>query len=200
MKKRATRWGRPYVIMGIMTTTRIPRSRLILQLACWLALSLGACTPRPTATVFIPPSDPTATIAPNTPLPSPTALPVLTITETSLATTVVACENDISFIQDLTVPDGSVISPGGAIDKQWLVENSGTCNWDSGYRFKLVAGEALGALTEQALYPAKAGTQATLRVLFTAPAEPGIYQSAWQAFAPDGTMFGDAVFIQIVVE
>jgi hypothetical protein len=186
--------------MGFMTTTRLRRSRSILLTVFWLTLSLGACAPKPTATVFIPPSAATATIVPNTPLPSPTALPVITNTETPLATAVVACENDISFVQDLTVPDGSVIPPGGNIDKQWLVENNGTCNWDSRYRFKLVAGEALGALTEQALYPAKAGTQATLRILFTAPAEPGTYQSAWQAFAPDGSIFGDAVFIQIVVE
>ncbi len=182
-----------------MTNTR-NRSNLILPAVVWLTLNIVACAPKLTPTVFIPPSDVTATLIPNTPFPTPTFPAVLSATETPVATPLVACANELSFVQDLTVPDGSVIPPGGSIDKQWLVQNSGTCSWDSRYRFKLVGAEALGALTEQALYPAKAGSQATLRILFTAPAEPGTYQSAWQAFAPDGSIFGDAVFMQIIVE
>jgi len=101
---------------------------------------------------------------------------------------------------DVTIPDGTAISPGSSIDKQWLVNNSGTCNWDSGYRLKWIGGDPLGAAAEQALYPARAGTEATLKIAFTAPAEPGSYQSAWQAHGPDGVAFGDPVFIEIVVQ
>jgi len=57
----------------------------------------------------------------------------------------------------------------------------------------------MGAQIEQALYPARAGTQAKIRVLFTAPQDAGIYQSAWQAVAPDGTLFGDPFSINITV-
>jgi methionine-rich copper-binding protein CopC len=53
---------------------------------------------------------------------------------------------------------------------------------------------------EQPLYPARAGTQATLRIVFTAPTEPGTYQSTWQAVDPDGNLFGDTVFMEIVVQ
>jgi hypothetical protein len=91
------------------------------------------------------------------------------------------------------------VTAGQTVDKQWLVANSGTCNWDVRYRLKLLSGDALGAVTEQALFPARAGTQATLRILFTAPQSPGTYQSAWQAVAPDATPFGDAIYIQIVL-
>ena len=52
---------------------------------------------------------------------------------------------------------------------------------------------------EQALYPARAGGQATLRITFTAPLDAGTYQSAWQAFNPDGAAFGDAIFMTINV-
>jgi hypothetical protein len=86
------------------------------------------------------------------------------------------------------------------VDKQWLVTNSGTCNWDSKYRLKWVGGDPLGAAAEQALYPARAGTEVTLRILFTAPAEPGTYGSTWQAFDPDGIAFGDPVYVEIVVQ
>jgi len=97
------------------------------------------------------------------------------------------------------VEDGTVVSPGANIDKQWLVTNSGTCNWDSRYRLKLIGGDALGAATEQALYPARAGTQATLQIIFTAPLEAGTYESAWQAYNPEGEAFGDFVSIKIIV-
>jgi hypothetical protein len=49
------------------------------------------------------------------------------------------------------------------------------------------------------LYPARSGTQATLKLTFIAPLEIGTYQSAWQAFAPDGSAFGEAVYMTIVV-
>lgn len=85
------------------------------------------------------------------------------------------------------------------MDKQWLVANSGSCNWDSTYRFKWIGGDPLGANTEQVLYPARAGTQATIRILFTAPVVAGTYQSAWQAYGPDGVAFGDPVYVEVVV-
>ena len=57
----------------------------------------------------------------------------------------------------------------------------------------------MGAPPVQALYPARGGTQAKLRILFTAPQAAGGYQSSWQAIAPDGTAFGIPVNIQITV-
>jgi hypothetical protein len=164
-------------------------------------LILTACAPRPTPALFIPPADQTESIPTSTqPFQATLPPPPLTPTNTPIVTAApTTCLNDLTFVQDLTVPDGSIILPGGGIDKQWLVQNSGTCNWDASYRFKLIGGDSLGAQAEQALFPARAGGQATLRILFTAPLVIGTYQSAWQAFAPDGTPFGDTVFMQIIV-
>jgi hypothetical protein len=86
------------------------------------------------------------------------------------------------------------------LDKRWLVQNSGTCNWEASYAVKLVAGPDLGASLEQSLFPARSGTEAVIRLIFTAPEEPGTYRSAWQAFGPGGEAFGDPFFIEIVVE
>jgi len=103
-------------------------------------------------------------------------------------------------VEDLTIPDGSLIPAGQAIEKQWRVENIGTCDWDARYRLKLVDGfPPLGAVGEQALYPARAGTQAVLTINFTAPLKAGTYRTAWQAYSPDGTAFGDAVYMEIIV-
>jgi hypothetical protein len=100
----------------------------------------------------------------------------------------------------VTIPDGTVVAHGSTLDKQWLVQNSGDCNWDSRYRLRLISGDALGAASEQALYPARAGTQATLRILFTAPQEAGAYVSEWQAFDANGIPFGESFFMKIEVQ
>ena len=110
------------------------------------------------------------------------------------------CTNNLVFIRDVTIPDGSAESPGSTLDKQWLVQNSGDCNWNASYRLRLISGNALGASSEQALYPARADTQATLRILFTAPQEAGEYISEWQAFDENGIAFGKSFFIKIEVQ
>lgn len=106
----------------------------------------------------------------------------------------------MAFVADLTIPDGTVVSPGANVDKSWLVQNNGSCNWDSRYRLKFVGGLDMGAAIEQALYPARAGTQATIRINFIAPSEPGTYSTAWQAIDPFGEPFGDPVFMEIIVQ
>jgi hypothetical protein len=142
-----------------------------------------------------------------TPRPTPTATPratelpeLVTPTGDPLATQASACTSQLNFVEDLSIPDGSRVAAGEQIDKRWLVENPGSCNWDEGYRLRLVAGHDLDAPAEQALYPARAGSRATIRILYTAPNEPGAYQSAWQAFDPQDQPFGDPIYIQIVVE
>jgi hypothetical protein len=93
-----------------------------------------------------------------------------------------------------------VALPGLPVDKRWLVENSGSCNWGEQYRLRLIEGPDLGAEPEQALYPARTGTQSVIRILFTAPLEPGRYRSAWQAYSPLGEPFGELFYLEIVVE
>jgi hypothetical protein len=115
------------------------------------------------------------------------------------ATATLPCTDGLAFLDDLTIPDNTIVAPGSSLDKQWLVENSGSCNWDSRFRLRLISGDPLGAQVEQALYPARAGTQAQLSILFTAPAEEGVYASEWQAFDPEGNPFGESFVIRIVV-
>jgi hypothetical protein len=171
---------------------------LISALACfWVCycLLLSSCgadnTPLPITsniiadTPSIPTSVPTDTLVPTFPVlipPTPT------------------CVNGLSFISDVTIPDFSVVASGSLLDKQWLVQNSGSCNWDNHYRLRLIAGDELGASLEQALFPARAGTQASLRIVFSAPLVPGEYLSEWQAFDAQGVPFGDSFFIKLIVQ
>jgi hypothetical protein len=111
-----------------------------------------------------------------------------------------ACSNILTFLEDVSIPDGSLVKPGEALDKRWLVQNNGSCNWNEQYRLKLISGPAMGVSAEQALYPARSGTQAILRILFSAPVEPGIARSSWQAVSPLGEAFGDPIYIEVFVE
>ena len=102
-------------------------------------------------------------------IPTETPIPTYFVPFTPTAT----CVSGLTFINDVTIPDFSIVAAGTSMDKQWLVQNSGSCNWDSYYRVRLIAGDGLGASPEQALFPARSGTQATLRMIFTAPVVPG---------------------------
>jgi hypothetical protein len=161
-----------------------------------LALLLSACRegrglPEPTSSVYIPP---TAAIT-NTPIPvvTQTEAPQPEITPTP------ACTNVLTFLSDLTIPDGSVFAPGEELDKQWQLQNDGSCNWDAAYTVQLIAGPDMGAAAEQGLYPARSGTAFAYQIIFTAPEDPGAYRSAWQAYDPARAAFGDPFFIDIVV-
>ena len=108
------------------------------------------------------------------------------VTETQLPLTTATCVDNLTYLEDLSLPEGTVVQPGASLDKRWLVKNSGTCNWDERYRLKLVSGAELSASIDQALYPARSGAKAIIRIVFTAPYTPGTYQNAWQAFDPRG--------------
>lgn len=135
---------------------------------------------------------------------APTLVPLSTATATPDATNPAEaqpanCTNQLSYLKDLTIPDGSVVKAGARVDKQWQVRNEGTCNWNETYSIQLISGSALGATSPQAIVPARGGAEGIIQIEFTAPGEPGNYTSTWQAFDPAGNSFGDFFSIEINV-
>ncbi|MEX2030928.1 MAG: NBR1-Ig-like domain-containing protein [Anaerolineales bacterium] len=163
-----------------------------------LAALLSACAPNPPASL-------------PTPLPSLEAIPIQTVAPapilqepTPILSTPTdaprgSCVDGAQFTEDLSIPDGSEVTPGAQIDKRWSVENVGTCDWGPGYRLVRVSSDGLVGPDEVALYPARSGTRAVWQVVFTAPDSLGEFISEWQAQAPDGARFGDEVFVYVVV-
>lgn len=172
-----------------------------LSLVLYVTL-VSACSPAPTPTPFRPPTleppliEPTLIIQPTKQVVVAQSTPLPTIVPT---VNPAQCTNDLSFISDLTIPDNTFVTYGSSLDKQWLVENIGTCNWNSSYRLRHLGGAVLGTPEEVMLYPARAGTQATIQIIFTAPFTDGVYESAWQAYDPAGNPFGQPVYIRITV-
>ena len=91
------------------------------------------------------------------------------------------------------------VVPGQLIEKSWQVSNSGTCNWDERYKLTHIGGDAMGAAASLPLYPARAGAEATISIVFTAPQAAGTYESQWQAVNADGVPFGSAFYMQVAV-
>jgi len=167
-----------------------------------ILLLTSACGAKSTPTPFRPPTE---SSSPTSPLPTPQAGATLAnIFPTAappqpLPTATPPCANDLTFLADITYPDGTVVLPGTIVEKQWLIQNTGACDWDPRYALRFTGGEQLGAPESIPLYPARAGARITLSIQFTAPLFSGTYESQWQAVDPNGDAFGDAVFLSITV-
>ena len=159
-----------------------------------LTILLSACgeqDARSTPEFFVPP-----TLSPQL----ATATPAATPTFTPEPTNVPACENDLSFLEDISIPDDTVVGPAQEIEKVWLVENSGSCNWEIDYTLRLVDGLPMGVSTILALRPTVSGKQIEISIVFTAPTDAGRSFSSWQAHDPEGNPFGDEFFVQVIVD
>lgn len=143
----------------------------------------------PTEALFLPP----------TVVRTPSVIPQASMTPPPVTATP-TCTDNLTYMEDITIPDGTIVEPGAVLDKRWQVSNSGTCNWNSSYKLVLISGPDLGAGTELALFPARIGTETEIQLHLIAPQESGPIRSAWQAENPEGELFGDAVFIDIVVQ
>jgi hypothetical protein len=82
---------------------------------------------------------PTQTPAAPTPIPA---------TNTPLPTAMAITYCDwVSFVKDVTIPDGTVFAPGEAFTKTWRLKNRGTCTWTPDYMLVFASGERLGDTT-----------------------------------------------------
>ena len=126
---------------------------------------------------------------------------------TSNATSVTdPCEPDLppsadaaAFLSDITIPDGTVVSPGQALVKTWRVGNTGTTTWGSGYQLVFIGGEQMGAPSAVSIPSTAPGQEANLTVNLTAPADDGDHTGYWQLRNPQGTFFGDKLRVSIEV-
>ncbi len=138
----------------------------------------------------------------STPTETPTITPTATSgTALSTATGIVPTVScyGLILVKDVTIPDGTVMTPGQAFVKTWLVQNSGTCTWDAGFKFVYVSGESMGG-TPFVLNTAVApGAQLEISIAMTAPTKTGNATGHWRMSTTSGTIFGADVFVAIVV-
>jgi CSLREA domain-containing protein len=108
------------------------------------------------------------------------------------------CTNDMQFVADVTIPDGTQMAPGEAFTKTWTLGNTGTCDW-IGYSLVFHSDEQMGGASAVPVPATSAGANVNASVDLTAPTTPGTHRSGWTMRASDGTLFGDVIYVEIVV-
>ena len=99
----------------------------------------------------------------------------------------------LRFIDDVTIPDDTVMAPGQIFRKTWRIQNAGSCVWTPGYQLVYASGDSLGDTYAVNLPKAVApGETIDISVDLTAPRRYGTFQSNWKLRSPSGNVFGTA--------
>lgn len=129
-------------------------------------------------------------VPPATLTPLPALTPTLTPFVTAPVISPAGC-NKASFVADITVPDGTLFSPGATFTKTWRIKNSGSCGWTTAYNLIYYSGEQMSAPTALVLPKATApGQTVDLTLNMTAPTAPGKYRGYWILRNATGALFG----------
>jgi len=140
--------------------------------------ALLSATPAPFAvspSVTLPPAPSTATLVPPT-----------VATNTPLATATSNC-NVAQFITDVTIPDGTIMTPGQAFNKKWRIKNIGSCAW-TGFSLVFDSGDSMGAPATKAISDLGPGQEIDLEVALTAPAAAGNYRGYFRINTNGGVL------------
>jgi ABC-type amino acid transport substrate-binding protein len=130
------------------------------------------------------------------PVTTPTPFPTAVVPPTPAP---VACYDAMAFVEDMTVPDGTEMSPGQEFDKIWRLQNIGTCTWNSTYWLVFVQGDRMDGNNEVVDYSVPPGQTYDMTIDQTAPDSPGSYQGVWQMVNGKNVPFGERVYVEITV-
>ena len=203
-----------------MKNTHVMKTILFLLMVS--ALALSACggkteeTPTPTApsveevqtntvATFSAALTQTALVMPtSTPIPTNTLIPtfpVVTSTAGSIASPVptASCYR-LVYLKDVTIPDNTPMKPGEAFTKTWLVQNTGSCTWDVGFRFNVIGGNAMSGVALTLTQEVAPNAQLELSVPMIVPTDvTGTVSGSWRMADANGGFFGDALTVVILV-
>jgi hypothetical protein len=110
-----------------------------------------------------------------------------------------ACVYDADFVEDVTIPDDTELSPGADFVKTWRMRNNGACAWDTGTAWVFESGDKMGGPDSVSVPVTEPGETTDISVHLTAPTTPGAYISRWRMRGPDGESFGTLTYVQIIV-
>jgi hypothetical protein len=141
----------------------------------------------------------TATPAPTEP-PAPTAAPTETPTPAGTATLTV-CDN-MQFLGDVSIPDGTEFAAGAEFVKTWKVKNTGSCTWNTSYTvvFGYGSDNVWAARTTPLTAEVLPGQEAEISIALKAPTKPGTYNAWYRLNNNNGYKFGEFFSVVIVVK
>jgi hypothetical protein len=116
------------------------------------------------------------------------------------------CQDSAEFVEDVTIPDDTVIEGGATFTKTWRLRNVGTCDWTPAYALTFVDGFELDGPNIIPITDTVVPTNTVdFSVALTAPKITGTFRSDWQIYNANKReffgVFGDEpIWVQIVVE
>lgn len=138
--------------------------------------------------------------------PSETAAAIFTLDPTQAALTPDALCDDYSFdltTLDVTIPDGTPMTPGQEFVKTWKIKNTGICTWDTSYKaifsYSSPPNERMSAQPLPLTALVAPGQEVEVSVQFKAPTTAGEYKGYWQMVNAKGIPFGKKDYILVVV-
>jgi hypothetical protein len=143
----------------------------------------------------------TQTAAAFTALPTATEAATLTLEPSQSPTpdgtsTPIIC-NDMEFVSDSSVPDGTQMTAGQEFVKTWKVKNTGTCTWTTAYNIIFGYGEKMSGQTTALTAEVLPNTDAEISITLKAPSKAGTYSGYWRLASNNGAAFG--VFLTVII-
>jgi len=151
------------------------------------------------------PSQPTQSSAPSeTPKPSATPEPSSTTAPTHTSTPETP---QAEFVKDVTIPDGTEMTPNQPFTKTWRYRNSGNVEWGEGVKLVFVNETIKGFKSNKMSGPdfvnvpnVAPGDTVDVSVKLVAPASDGRYRSYWRLQLPNGEWLEENHYVEIVVK
>ncbi len=104
-----------------------------------------------------------------------------------------------NFITDVTIPDGTTLSPNDSFTKTWRLKNVGTCSWTPSYAIVFSSGDSMSGPATQALTGnVNPGQTMDISVDLKAPSTNGNYKGYWKLRNASGVLFAQ-VYVDIKV-
>ena len=141
---------------------------------------------------------PTLTQAPTQVTIQPSLVPAVSPTQQATNTanptqnpSIEFCTDAATFVDDVSVTDGTLFSPGETFTKTWRLRNSGTCAWTPQYKLAFTGGDKMNNPGEVPFTSyVEPDTTVDLSVKLTSPSSNGLYQAQWMIRSADGNLFG----------
>ena len=135
------------------------------------------------------PTVPVIVLPPTNTTTAPTIAPPLTFPPTVPPTSTQICDK-AQFVADMTIPDGTVLTPGETFTKTWRIKNVGTCSWTPSYTVIFDHGEQMSGPSTQAMVGnVNPGQTIDISVNLKAPATDNHYVGYWKLRNASGVTF-----------
>jgi len=193
----------------------------ILMITSIILSACGEATPEPTATLSVEQIQTNAVGTfsaglTQTALANPTETPTPTSTSTPLVINTLPVLSPVSspvtvnqqgaacygmtYVSDINIPDDTPMTAGQKFTKTWQVKNTGSCAWDTGFKFAFVSGDPMSGVTYT--FPSSVAPDGIVNISvdMVAPTDKtGTIKSIWRMTTEGGQPFGNEVYVQIVI-